>query len=169
MKKYLGNIVSWSSCLIVILAISTFNIRLIFFSILIATIMDMFDGKLARKYGDNTKYAHIFGEITDSLCDSFNFGFVPALIMPLLIFKHSSILLVISIFFYIFAGIYRLARFSAEKDGSISVYKGIPITVVGPMLALCTLIFSKIIVTIFFNFLFGFLMISTFTVRKIKF
>ena len=36
--------------------------------------MDMFDGKAARKYGDGSKYSSTFGELTDSLCDIFNFG-----------------------------------------------------------------------------------------------
>ncbi len=76
--------------------------------IFIAAIMDGFDGYLARK-----GYSGRYGKFTDSLADFASFGvatayFFPALALP-----------------YLLAGMYRLARFSAEEHRN---FIGFPIT-----------------------------------------
>lgn len=169
MKKHAGNLVSWASVCIVISSSLTLNAHLVVAAVFIAAIMDMFDGKLARKYGDNTNEAKIFGELTDSLCDSFNFGIVPGILIPSLIFKDNNFLIFVVGCCFIIAGIYRLARFSAtKKEDSITYYCGLPITVAGPLLGLSLIISSHLITFFIFGILLSYLMVSKIKVKKLK-
>lgn len=169
MKKQAGNIVSWGSVCVVIGFLYTNNPYLIVLGVFIAAIMDMFDGKLARKYGNNTKEARMFGELTDSLCDSFNFGFVPAFIIPNLLFSSSNILFISCTMIFMVAGIFRLARFSVCKTSeNIESYIGLPITVAGPILGLLTILSNNIVIFIICNLIFSYLMISKYEFKKIK-
>ncbi len=173
MKKNLGNIISWSSVLIVIFSIYTYDPLIITIAIFIAAIMDMFDGKYARMYGENTSEAHIFGEITDSLCDLFNFGITPSLILLHVNNQVSyNFIFLIASAFFIWAGIYRLARFSATKsrhsNQAVDYYIGLPITIAGPVLAFFINIITNQYIIIGITFLLGWTMITKLQVKKIK-
>ncbi len=174
MKKNLGNIISWSSVFIVIMSFSTHNVQIISLAIILAAIMDMFDGKFARMYGDDTTEAHIFGEVTDSLCDLVNFGVAPSLIMTYIKFAndyHISLLVASSIF--IWAGIYRLARFSATKTRSsgnniVDYYTGLPITVAGPIVGIIVAIINHQTLILILIIIFAWTMITKYQVKKLK-
>ncbi len=173
MKKNLGNIISWSSVIIVILSIYSLNITTITIAIIIAAIMDMFDGKFARMYGENTSEAQIFGEITDSLCDLINFGVVPSLVLTSIKFSTNySLVFLIASAFFIWAGIYRLARFSATKNrtsnAAVDFYIGLPITVAGPVAAILITLFDHQLITIAILIFFGWTMITNYQVKKLK-
>ncbi len=171
MRKHYGNLVSWSSVFIVLIAINTKVPFYIAIAICIAAIMDMFDGKLARKYGDNTREARLFGELTDSLCDVINFGVIPGFILPVVIFNEQlSILHIIASLFFVWAGIYRLARFSAQKDESVKCvdyYTGIPITIAGPLLGLMSLFIHGQLIAIIITFILGWSMVSKVQIKKL--
>ena len=168
MKKNLGNIISWSSVLVVFLSFSTFNPVIIFLGIIIAGIMDMFDGKAARKYEDGSKYSSTFGELTDSLCDIFNFGVAPSLLLSLVVFPEYSMLLLIGSYIFVLGGIFRLARFSAGKDKpKVDYYVGIPITVAGPLLGLFMLFIQDQLLMFTIMVLISYLMVSKIKVKKI--
>ncbi|MGL5020396.1 MAG: CDP-alcohol phosphatidyltransferase family protein [Mycoplasmatales bacterium] len=169
MKKNAGNMVSWGSVLVVFIGIHIGNPKLIVFCILIAAFMDMFDGKLARKYGDNTKCSQTFGELTDSLCDVINFGIAPSLILSMIIFEDNfSFLLLVSSFLFTLGGIYRLARFSAYKDRpKVQFYQGVPITIAGPLLAVISILSLNEYVIIIVSLILCGLMVSKLKIKKI--
>ncbi len=172
MKKHSGNIISWSSVFIVLFCVKLANPLLIACGIIIAAFMDMFDGKFARMYGENTAEARIFGELTDSLCDVINFGIAPGFLLALVTFNGSfGMIHLICSCFFVWAGIYRLARFSATKDKTKAVvdyYTGIPITVAGPILGLLTVLFNNQIIIIFFTLILGWSMVSNIQIKKLK-
>ncbi|QUH18504.1 CDP-diacylglycerol--serine O-phosphatidyltransferase [Alkaliphilus sp. B6464] len=101
--------------------------------ILLAALMDRFDGKLARKFDAESD----LGKELDSLCDLISFGVAPAiLIWASHLINYGVIGMAIIILFPI-AGAYRLARYNVtEFEG---VYMGIPITVSGGIVALVNL------------------------------
>ncbi|MBU5675255.1 CDP-diacylglycerol--serine O-phosphatidyltransferase [Alkaliphilus sp. MSJ-5] len=101
--------------------------------ILLAALMDRFDGKLARKFDAESD----LGKELDSLCDLISFGVAPAiLIWASHLIDYGVIGMAIIILFPI-AGAYRLARYNVtEFEG---VYMGIPITVSGGIVALVNL------------------------------
>ncbi len=174
MKKNLGNIISWSSVVIVIMSIYSYNVQIISLAIILAAIMDMFDGKFARMYGEDTQEAHIFGEVTDSLCDLINFGVAPSLIMTYIKFASDyQISLLIASCFFVWAGIYRLARFSATKTRSvgnetIDYYTGLPITVAGPLVGIFVATINQQAIILFIIILFAWSMITKYQVKKLK-
>ncbi len=172
MKKHSGNMISWSSVFIVLFCVKIANPALIAFGICIAAVMDMFDGKLARMYGENTAEARIFGELTDSLCDVINFGVAPGFLLAIITFNTSfGIIHLICSCFFVWAGIYRLARFSATKDSTkkvVDYYTGIPITVAGPLLGLLTILFTNQFITIIFTLVLGWSMVSNIKIKKLK-
>lgn len=171
MKKNLGNMISWSSVLIVLVAIYTQSAIIVVVGIIIAAIMDLFDGKAARKFGTNTPEAKVFGELTDSLCDIFNYGVAPGLILNYIIFgKEVSLILLLSSGFFLLAGNFRLARFSSLKLKSpiVTYFIGIPITVAGPILAIITVLFTNQIVSILASVILGYLMVSNIKISKLK-
>lgn len=102
-------------------------------AIIIATLVDRFDGKIARKLGCETK----FGEELDSLSDLVSFGVAPAFLIWSL--KLSSLKIGIAIaILYVLAGAFRLARFNCTEDRD--VYQGVPITIAGLIMAIMSLL-----------------------------
>ncbi|SET15792.1 CDP-diacylglycerol--serine O-phosphatidyltransferase [Natronincola peptidivorans] len=101
--------------------------------ILLAALMDRFDGQLARKLDVESE----LGKELDSLCDLISFGVAPAvLIWSFLLVDFGVIGIIIMILFAV-AGAYRLARYNImEFEG---FYMGIPITMCGGIVALVTL------------------------------
>lgn len=99
--------------------------------ILIAGLMDRYDGRVARFL----KVDSPIGKELDSLADLVSFGVAPSiLIFHTYNFVNFGILGYILVLLFPIAGAYRLAKFNiTEFDGQFS---GIPITIAGMILAL---------------------------------
>jgi len=119
-------------------------------SIVIASILDGVDGRLARILNASSK----LGAELDSLCDLVNFGVAPALILYLWIIspleiEFKKISWTISILFIICMSI-RLARFNIDSTGApydrknIIFFKGIPAPAGGLMILLPIILEFKI-------------------------
>lgn len=170
MKKNLGNIISWSSVMIVIITIYTKQPSYILFGIIIAAIMDLFDGKMARKYGEKTAASNLFGEITDSLCDIFNYAIAPSIILGYVIYSNEITLMYLILSgIFIISGNYRLARFSALKlNKTTTDFVGLPITIAGPLLAFLSILFSNIVITYVLMIVLSYLMVCNIKFKKLK-
>jgi len=100
-------------------------------AILLAVILDVFDGRIARL----TRSTSRFGLEFDSLADSISFGVAPSILMYQVVLRDIRRGVLIA-FLFLIAGVLRLARFNvkaAEKD--IAYFDGLPIPVAGGMLA----------------------------------
>jgi CDP-diacylglycerol--serine O-phosphatidyltransferase len=100
-------------------------------SILLAIILDVFDGRIARV----TRSTSRFGLEFDSLADSISFGLAPSILMYQVLLKDIRWGVLVA-FLFVITGVLRLARFNiqaAEKD--ITYFDGLPIPVAGGMLA----------------------------------
>jgi len=87
--------------------------------LLVATVADFLDGKVARL----TKSSHAFGKELDSLADAVSFGVAPTII-GFSIIQTKFALLAFSVF--LLCGILRLAKFNIMETKG--VYIGMPIT-----------------------------------------
>lgn len=104
--------------------------------IIIAGIIDRYDGKIARMLNVSSE----LGKELDSLADLVSFGVAPALV----VFIYQDFATSLSIFGYLLvvlfpiAGAFRLARYNTSQfDGE---FTGVPITLCGGFLALYALI-----------------------------
>ncbi|MDE3001673.1 MAG: CDP-diacylglycerol--serine O-phosphatidyltransferase [Gemmatimonadota bacterium] len=99
--------------------------------IIIAGILDMLDGSVARL----TRTGSAFGAELDSLVDAISFGVAPGYIMFALFFEDAEWSWVLS-FVYITAVVVRLARFNIEQGGEAKRYfHGLPSPSAGMALA----------------------------------
>jgi CDP-diacylglycerol--serine O-phosphatidyltransferase len=80
--------------------------------IIIAGVLDMLDGRVARF----TRTGSAFGAELDSLVDAISFGVAPGLVMFELFFADSEWSWILS-FVYVTAVVVRLARFNVEQGG----------------------------------------------------
>ena len=80
--------------------------------VLFAGILDMLDGRVARR----TKTGTRFGAELDSLVDAISFGVAPAMIMYFLEFRHAGRFAWVLCFAYITAVELRLARFNVAAE-----------------------------------------------------
>jgi len=102
------------------------HIRVACYLILVATVFDSIDGKIARKLGVSSN----FGKEIDSLADMISFCLVPSFMLFVYYYKIGGIdiplLIVLSSFPLIFGAI-RLAKYNALKEMRDSVkYIGLP-------------------------------------------
>ncbi|NIM02724.1 CDP-diacylglycerol--serine O-phosphatidyltransferase [bacterium] len=100
-------------------------------AILLAVILDVFDGRIARL----TRSTSRFGLEFDSLADLISFGLAPSILMYQVVLKNIGWGVLVAFLFAI-AGVLRLARFNVrvmEKD--IAYFDGLCIPVAGGMLA----------------------------------
>jgi len=98
-----------------------------------AMFCDFLDGKLARLLNAQSK----FGELFDTLADFVSFGVVPGfLAYKVALFRLGIIGAVVSVF-YIFAGGYRLVRFTLAENKSTNKqpFIGLPIPAAGGIIA----------------------------------
>jgi CDP-diacylglycerol---serine O-phosphatidyltransferase len=129
--------------------------------ILIAALLDACDGRVAKlSHGESEFGAHL-----DSLCDAVNFGIVP------IIFTVNQfdvdIWMIAGSAVFLCAGIFRLARFGAQKKDNRSYFHGVPITVNGILFpALYVMNTDRMIYQMIFVVM-GILMISTIKVPRI--
>ena len=108
------------------------------FMVLLAGVMDYFDGKVARKLQVSSE----FGKELDSLADLVSFGVAPAILAYALKLSEWGYWgLAISLTF-VMCGALRLARFNVTTfSGS---FMGVPITVAGGIVALMVIGMGKI-------------------------
>lgn len=102
--------------------------------ILLAALMDTFDGKAARYFNSSSE----IGKHLDSLSDLVSFGIAPSL----LIFSQVNteglfIPLLLVYIVYNCCGAFRLARFNSMNI--TKYFQGLPITAAGMLLAICSL------------------------------
>lgn len=133
--------------------------------ILIGTLLDRCDGKVARKLETTSA----FGEELDSLTDLVTFGVAPSLLTWSIELYNISIFGMIICIVYILAGAFRLARFnSSEKTG---VYIGVPITIAGGLLAILDLLVIRFTINVYIVIaliiILSYLMVTT-RVRVVK-
>ena len=121
---------------VVLISISIYNdnnYHLIIYAcnlIFIASVIDMLDGKIARKLGISSE----FGKQLDSLADLVSFCVAPSLLMFSYYYEFIDIVQVVNLIFLSFfcsvtliAGAIRLAKFNiSDKHSSNSYYTGLP-------------------------------------------
>lgn len=168
MKKNYANMISWSSVfinfyLLTLVIFNEYDYPYALLGIFIAAFFDVFDGKVARMFqGDDAPT--LFGELTDSLCDVINFGFIPAFIMVAK-FTPLNIYVTAVAFLFIWGGIFRLARFSVLPKSS--TYTGLPITIAGPLLAIIITYSNQYLIVVGASLILTYLMVSRLKVKKI--
>ncbi len=132
--------------------------------IVIAALTDRFDGIVARKLNITSA----IGKYLDSNSDLISFGIAPAFLIYFSIFQQQPFEIwgVIVVFFFAICGAFRLARYNAITfDG---FYVGVPITIAGAVLAVTFLAKDYIpaIAYIPITIVLGYVMISTFSIKK---
>lgn len=131
--------------------------------IFIAAFLDRYDGKVARKFNQESE----LGKQLDSMGDIISFGVAPALLMYEIILVDFGMVGNIITILYIACGAFRLARFNiTESKGH---FVGLPITAAGTFLTFSYFLIPSLGPQ-FYLFLFpilSLLMISTFTLKKV--
>ena len=86
--------------------------QLAVYLMLLAILLDMFDGRIARRLKATSK----FGQEMDSFGDSLSFCAAPALLVHRTVLRHlEGVGVVVSVLFLL-AGVFRLARFNLTSD-----------------------------------------------------
>lgn len=141
-------------------------------AILLASVFDMLDGRVARLTNTTSK----FGVEYDSLCDLVSFGLAPALLMYYAALQPFGRLgLIVSIIFCL-CGALRLARFNVMAEVlPKSYFQGLPIPIASTTLVTAVFFAKEINLPLershFFLFLtaaVGLLMVSTFKFPSFK-
>ena len=89
--------------------------------IMLAAVLDAFDGKAARLFGGGSD----FGLQFDSLADMLSFGFAPAVLIYTVAFSDSNIPGLIVTFIPVLFAAIRLARFNVSADGKAHDFIGL--------------------------------------------
>ncbi len=106
--------------------------------ILVSSIFDAIDGKVARLTGTTSR----FGVEYDSLADLVAFGVSPGLLMYAWALKPFGKLGWLAAFLYVVCGALRLARFNVQVNTVESKrFVGLPIPAAASMVAACVLLF----------------------------
>ena len=141
-------------------------------SILLASVFDLLDGRVARLTNTTSK----FGVEYDSLCDLVSFGVAPSIMIYLYTLKPFGRIGIVSAVIFALCGALRLARFNVMAEVlPKSYFQGLPIPMAS--LTLCTAVFFSHEVgiggdkSLFFLALtaaLGLLMVSTFKFPSFK-
>jgi len=102
--------------------------------IMLAGLMDLFDGKLARAFGS----VSVFGMELDSLCDAVSFCFAPTILLYSWHFDQLGIIGIIVLGAYLCFGLVRLAKFnilSQSEAKEIDLFVGLPTTLAAFLVA----------------------------------
>ncbi|MFJ8262241.1 CDP-diacylglycerol--serine O-phosphatidyltransferase [Rummeliibacillus sp. NPDC094406] len=166
MKSHLANLItigniSFGGASIMATINESYNNAVLF--IFIAAFLDRYDGKIARKFNQESE----LGKQLDSMSDIISFGVAPALLMYEMTLKDYGTIGMIVAVLYIACGAFRLARFNITESNGY--FCGLPITAAGAILTV-SFFFIPIISTVFYMFLFpllSILMISTFSLKKV--
>ncbi|QCR32962.1 CDP-diacylglycerol--serine O-phosphatidyltransferase [Lysinibacillus sp. SGAir0095] len=131
--------------------------------IFIAAFLDRYDGKVARKFNQESE----LGKQLDSMGDIISFGVAPALLMYECILHEFGMIGIIFTILYMACGAFRLARFNVSE--ATGYFIGLPITAAGTFLT-----FSYFLIPVvgqqFYLFLFpllSILMVCTLTLKKV--
>lgn len=137
--------------------------------ILIAGLVDRYDGRVARYFNLSSE----LGKELDSLADLVSFGVAPAILTYILFnfnnFGPKGISGIILLIIFPICGAFRLARYNvASFDG---VFTGVPITIIGCIVALFCLITvytqKILLLAVFFMLIGSYLMVSKIKLKKI--
>jgi CDP-diacylglycerol---serine O-phosphatidyltransferase len=141
--------------------------------ILVASIFDALDGKVARLTGTTSK----FGVEYDSLADLVAFGVAPGLLMYAWALKPFGKLGWLAAFLYVVCGALRLARFNVQVTTVESKrFVGLPIPAAASMVATCVLFLHHIggpgtvrkVSILLLIYVLAFLMVSNFRYYSFK-
>lgn len=137
--------------------------------ILLAALVDRYDGRVARALNVSSE----IGKELDSLADLVSFGVAPSILTFVMYhfseIKPYGIIGYILVIVFPICGAYRLARYNISTfDG---VFSGVPITIAGSLMAVFALITAygiefHIIVPIILMIAFSYLMVSNFKLKK---
>lgn len=105
--------------------------------ILLAALLDRFDGKLARKFGASSE----FGRELDSLADLVSFGVAPAVTAYLWRLDNLGLAGMAVMILFVLCGALRLARFNIMNISDY--FLGVPITIAGSLVAVMVLVAGK--------------------------
>jgi len=116
--------------------IKTFEGNFVFaaYCIMIAGIMDAFDGRLARAFGSSS----YLGMELDSLCDAVSFCFAPAILLYSWYFNQLGIIGIFVLAFYLCCGLLRLAKFNiatVKNTQDSGFFIGLPTTLAAFLIA----------------------------------
>jgi CDP-diacylglycerol--serine O-phosphatidyltransferase len=112
--------------------------------ILLASVFDVLDGKVARLSGGTSK----FGVQYDSLADLLSFGIAPALLAFVWALRPYGRFGWLAAFLFVVCGALRLARFNVQtSSGEVKYFKGLPIPSAAMMIALTILLYLRLIET----------------------
>ena len=114
------------------------------YAILLASVFDVLDGKVARLSGATSK----FGVQYDSLADLVSFGIAPALLAFSWALRPYGKFGWLAAFLFVVCGALRLARFNVQSaSGEVKYFKGLPIPAAASMIALTILLYLRLIET----------------------
>ena len=142
-------------------------------AILLASVFDVLDGKVARFSGATSK----FGVQYDSLADLVSFGVAPAMLAFSWALRPYGRFGWLAAFLFVACGALRLARFNVmAASGDTKYFKGLPIPVAASMIALTILLYLRLIETgwvkdiviLVMIYILAFLMVSTFRYTSFK-
>jgi CDP-diacylglycerol--serine O-phosphatidyltransferase len=113
-------------------------------AILLASVFDILDGKIARLSGATSK----FGVQYDSLADLVSFGIAPAVLAFSWALREYGRFGWLAAFLFVVCGALRLARFNVmSASGETKYFKGLPIPAAASMIALTILLYLRLIET----------------------
>ena len=139
------------------------------FFILIAALVDRYDGRVARWLNVSSE----LGKELDSLADLVSFGVAPSILIFLMYnladVGPAGIIGTAVLLSFPICGAYRLARYNTSSfDG---VFTGVPITIAGSLIAIFAFFTNKHLVNpwipIILLILGSYLMVSTFKLKKV--
>lgn len=113
------------------------------YCIILAAVMDFFDGKLARVFGSTS----FLGMELDSLCDAVSFCFAPAILLYGWKFSELRFFGVLLVISYLCCGLLRLAKFnviSLNKEQKLTYFIGLPTTMAAFLIATMVIRFDII-------------------------
>ncbi|MGM9968382.1 MULTISPECIES: CDP-diacylglycerol--serine O-phosphatidyltransferase [unclassified Rummeliibacillus] len=166
MKSHIANLItigniSFGGASIMATIHESYNFAVLF--IFIAAFLDRYDGKVARKFNQESE----LGKQLDSMSDIISFGVAPAILMyEMTLMQFGTIGMIVAVL-YIACGAFRLARFNITESNGY--FCGLPITAAGAILTV-SFFFIPLFSTVFYMFLFpilSILMISTFSLKKV--
>lgn len=170
-KSYIPNVftfINLSCGIISILSVMSGNYAKAGIFILIAGLVDRYDGRVARFLNVSSE----LGKELDSLADLVSFGVAPSILTYILFdfanFGPKGLLGFAILLLFPICGAYRLARYNtSDFDG---VFTGVPITIAGCFMAIFALLNLKgatsIYIAVIIMLIFSYLMVSSFQLKK---
>jgi CDP-diacylglycerol---serine O-phosphatidyltransferase len=147
-----------------ILSTFTSDYKVAAFLIILAGIIDRYDGRVARKFNAESP----IGKELDSLADLVSFGAAPAVLSWGVFLNSYGIIGYILTIIFPIAGAYRLARYNVTSFSN--VFMGVPITIAGGLIALDIIINETVVkhylISAAFMLLLSYLMISKISIKK---